>query len=328
MSGLHMIHLRVAAYAATDCSAVRRNSACMFTSTGLTVIGGFLVLGMAAHGAGETTAWDGETYVLSVGEMEILHDVNMDDTWSPAPDLVVRVSRYDPAVSREIHRLELANKGREERRRKVAPARDELRQQQRESARERVEPLTEQQAERLYLLLAEVGDICGKSRSVCRGCPEGADFETCHACAKCPQLELLQWRKSESERVPVPPLTEGQLRRLENLEEEAMMLDGEIGTTKEEVANLKRLIHGASREIETDRLIVDFTGRDVIRVHPDDELTISVWDDDVFNDDLYGQTIVTLDRTTLEHGTLDVSMLPNIKFVRLRFRRDEMASMP
>ena len=52
-----------------------------------------------------------------------------------------------------------------------------------------------------------------------------------------------------------------------------------------------------------------------------------MWDDDVFNDDLYGRATVTLDRATLGHGTLELSM-PNIKFVRLRFRRDEGASVP
>jgi len=101
----------------------------------------------------------------------------------------------------------------------------------------------------------------------------------------------------------------------------------EIGATDKEVMNLKRLIYGASRQIETDRLIVDFGDQDVIRAHPGDRITVSVWDNDVFNDDLYGRTTVTLDRETLERGTLDVSM-PNIRFVRLRFRRDDMASTP
>ena len=304
-----------------------RNNACTLMSLWSTLMGGCLVVGMAAHGADDTAVWDGETYVLSVGEMEILHDVNTDDTWSPAPDLVVRISRTDTEVSREIRRLEFANERREERRRKIKPARDELRKQREESARERVEPLTEEQAERLSTLLAEVGDTCAKSGTVCRSCPGGQDFQTCEACAKCPELELLQWRKSESERVPVPPLTERQLRRLENYEEEARTLDKETEAADKEVANLKRLIYGATREIETDRLIVDFRDRDVIRVHPGDRISVSVWDNDVFSDDLYGRAAVTLDRETLEHGTLDVSM-PNIRFVRLRFRRDEMVSMP
>ncbi|MDE0451687.1 MAG: hypothetical protein OXI90_07960 [Gammaproteobacteria bacterium] len=291
-----------------------------------TFVGGCLVLGVPAHGADDTTAWERETYVLSVGEMEILHDVNTDDTWSPAPDLVVRVSRSDPEVSRQIRRLEIANERREERRRKVASARDELREQREESARESVEPLTGEQTERLSTLLAEVGDTCEKSRAVCGGCPGEADFDTCQACAKCPELELLQWRQSESERVPIPPLTERQLQRLEDHEEEVLALVMEIEATEKEVTNLKRLIYGASRQIETHRLIVDFRDHDVIRVHPGDRITVSVWDNDVFNDDLYGRTTVTLDRATLERGTLDVSM-PNIKFVRLRFRRDETRSI-
>lgn len=288
-----------------------------------TLVGGCLVFGMAVYGADDTAAWDGETYMLSVGEMEILQDINTDDSWSPAPDLVVRIARTDPEVSREIRRLEIANGRREERRRKVKPAGDELRKQREESARERVEPLTGRQAELLSSLLADVGDICAKSLAFCGGCPGEPDFDTCHACAKCPELELLQWWKRESERVPVPPLTERQLQRLENYEEEVLTLDKEIQATKKKVANLRRLIFSASREIETGRLIVDFRGQDVIRVHPGDRVSVSVWDNDVFNDDLYGRATVTLDRAMLEQGTLDVSM-PNIKFVRLRFRWDEM----
>lgn len=292
-----------------------------------TVVVGCLAFGAAVYGAGDPAAWDGETYVLSVGEMEILQDINTDDSWSPAPDLVVRISRTDPEVSREIRRLEIANERRKERRQKVKPARDELRELREESARERVEPLTGQQTERLNTLLAEVGDTCVKSPDVCRDCPEGADFDTCKVCAKCPEVELLQWRKSESERVLVPPLTERQLRRLEDYEDEMRTLDKEIQATDKDVKNLKRLIHGTSREIETPRLVVDFRDEDVIRVHPGDRIRISVWDNDLFNDDLYGKATVTLDRATLEHGTLDVSM-PNIKFVRLRFRREEMALTP
>ena len=95
----------------------------------ISVIKGCLVLGISSHTAAATDAmaWDGETYVLSVRDMEILHDVNTDDRWSPAPDLVVRIARTDPEVSREIGRLEKTNDRRESRQRKVERARDETR---------------------------------------------------------------------------------------------------------------------------------------------------------------------------------------------------------
>ncbi len=293
----------------------------------ISVIKGCLVLGISSHTAAATDAmaWDGETYVLSVRDMEILHDVNTDDRWSPAPDLVVRIARTDPEVSREIGRLEKTNDRRESRQRKVERARDELVDQREKSAARRVEPLTETQMERLKALLAEVGYMCSKSQRVCRDCPGGAEFDTCYACAKCPELELLQWRKSESERVQVPPLTERQLRRLEDYEEEAGTLAEEIAATGREVASLRRLIFGSSRKIETSSRLVDFGDRDVIRVYPNDKINVSVWDDDVFNDDLYGRATAILDRATLEAGTLDVSMR-NIRFVRLKFRRDESTS--
>ncbi len=115
-----------AANAVTERSVtVRGSNACLLIVIWSTLIGGCLASGVAASDADETAAWDGETYVLSVGEMEILHEVNTDDTWSQA--------------------------------------RDELRKQQKESARERVERLTAQQAELLSTLLAEVGDTCVKA---------------------------------------------------------------------------------------------------------------------------------------------------------------------
>ena len=295
----------------------------------ISVINGFLVLGISSHAAAATDAMarDGETYVLTVRDMEILHDVDTDDRWSPAPDLVVRIGRTDPEVSREIGRLEKANDRRKARQRKVEQARDDLLDQREKSAEKPVEPLTDTQMERLKALLVEVGYMCSKSQSVCRRCPEEGDFDTCYACAKCPELELLQWRKSDSERFTVPPLTERQLRRLEDYEEEAGTLAEEIAATGREVASLRRLIFGSSRKIETSSRIVDFGDRDIIKIYPDDEIKVSVWDDDVFRDDLYGRATVTIDRATLERGTLDVSM-PNIKFVRLKFRRDESASVP
>ena len=137
---------------------------------------------------------------------------------------------------------------------------------------------------------------------------------------------MLQWRNGRSESFTVPPLTERQLRRLQDYEQEARTLAEEIAATERELANLRRLIFG-SRKIETSSRRVDFGGTDVIRIVPDDKIRVSVWDDDVFNDDLYGRAGVTLDRATLERGTLDVSM-PNIKFVQLQFRRDESASVP
>ena len=84
-------------------------------------------------------------------------------------------------------------------------------------------------------------------------------------------------------------MTEKQLRRLEDYEEELRTLAEEIAATNREVANLRQLLRGSSRTIETDWLIVDFGDRDVIKVHPDDEIKVSVWDDDFMNDDLYGR---------------------------------------
>ena len=280
---------------------------------------GCLAHAAVALGAADETVSGGGVYVLSVGQMEISHDVNADDSWSPAPDLVVCVARTDPEVSLRIGQLKAANVRRDARGRELRLARDRLRRQERESARPRVESLTDAQTERLEALLAEVGSLCSGSRGVCRECPGRWDFDTCLACTKCPELELLQSRKRESERVPVPPLTEGQLRQLEDHEDELGTLRSAIAAAEKEVIGLRGLILGSSREIETDRRTVDFGQRDVIEVHPDDKIDLSVWDNDLFRDDLYGRAALTLDDATLERGALDVSM-PNIEFVRLHFR--------
>lgn len=224
-----------------------------------------IVLGVVAPtvGASDAMAWDGKTYVLSVRDMEIVQDINTDDAWSPAADLVVRIARTDPEVRGDIQRLEDENDRLEARYQKVNYA-------------------------YFHFLAAS--------------------------------------RKSPTSRVE--SLTDAQIRvRLRKYARKARTLSKEIKATKTQVASLRGLILGSSAKIETPGHVVDFGDRDVIRVYPDDEIEVSVWDDDVFNDDLYGRATVTLDRATLGHGSLDVSM-PNIKFVRLKFRRDESATVP
>ncbi len=296
-----------------------RSHARALTGPALALVADSLFRGAVAYGASDAAALDGETYVLSVGRMEIAHDVDTDDSWSPAPDLVVCIARTDPEVRGRIQRLGVTKARLEARQRELKPARDRLRGQEEESARERVEPLTEAQTDRLGALVAEVGPLCSGSRGVCRECPGRWDFDTCYACTRCPELDLLQWRKNESERVAVAPLTERQRRQLDDYEEEIRTLGEAIGAAEKEMTELRGLILGSSQEIETDRRSVDFGDRDAIRVHAGDEIDVSVWDNDLFNDDLYGRAALTLDGATLKRGTLDVSM-PNIKSLRLHVR--------
>ena len=265
-----------------------------------------------------------EPFVLSVRYMVLAHDVNTDDTVSPNPDLFVLIARTDPAVAGDIRLLEGAKDRLRSRYRDVKRRLDRLRTQQAESEveLEAAEPLTGVQVERLTTLLLDVGSMCMSSRSPCRGCPEKLDFDTCYACAKCPELQLLQWRKDQSELVATAPLTEDELRLLNRLEEQASRLDGEVAAANQAATRLRRLIRGSSATVETPSRRVDFGDREVIKVYPGDEITVSVWDDDVFRDDLYGRATLILDRATLEGGTLDVSM-PNVEFVRLRFRPGE-----
>ena len=231
----------------------------------LTLIKGPLVLGIAvaAVDASDASGWDGDTYVLSVRDMEIAHDVNTDDWWSPAADLVVRIARTDPEVSGSIRKLEEANDRREARRQK--------------------------------------------------------------AVSRYTFLDINLGRKPTDR---VEPITDAQIRsRLRRYKREARTLSAEMAATKKQVANLRRLLSGSSVTIEMSSRVVDFGDGAVIRVYPDDEIEVSVWDDDFSNDDLYGRATVILDHATLEAGSLDVSM-PNIKFVGLKFRRDQSVTVP
>jgi len=105
----------------------------------------------------------------------------------------------------------------------------------------------------------------------------------------------------------------------------ARALTREIVAKSRQIDNLWRSILGSSEKVRTASRVVEFGGTDIIRVYPNDEIEVSVWDDDVRDDDLYGRATVVLDRATLEEGSLDVSM-PNVRFVRLKFRRDESES--
>ena len=106
-----------------------------------------IVLGVVAPtvGASDAMAWDGKTYVLSVRDMEIVQDINTDDAWSPAADLVVRIARTDPEVRGDIQRLEDENDRREARYQKVNYAYFHFLAASRKSPTSRVESLTDAQ---------------------------------------------------------------------------------------------------------------------------------------------------------------------------------------
>ena len=228
--------------------------------------------------ASDAVSQRAEPFVLSVRNMVLAHDVNTDDTMSPNPDLFVRIARTDPEVAGEIRRLEEVKDRLNSRYRDVKRRLDRLRTRQAESEveRETVEPLTGVQVERLTTLLLEVGSLCMSSRKPCRGCPEKLDFDTCYACAKCPELQLLQWKKDQSELVATAPLTEDELRLLNRLEEEASRLDSEVAAKDQAATRLRRLIRGSSATVETPSRRVDFGDREVIKVYPGDEITVSV----------------------------------------------------
>ena len=257
--------------------------------------------------------WDGKTYVLSVAEMQIAYDADPNES---TPDIVVRVVRSNPTLNDQIDRLE-SQTGRLRSQLKVA-AEEQAPLKIRLTPKE--PPLTATQTARLEALLLDVGLFCGTSpvrewTRDCRRCPEKPDFETCYRCAKCPELELLQRRKHYA-----APLSEEEGRYLQALEEKYRGVDDEYTETFQRLKTLRSESKGTTAQIRTAKHSVHFGDVPIVNVYADDEIDVSIWDEDPFSDDLYGRETVRLDQATLDGGTLDIRMR-NIEFVRLNFRR-------
>ena len=182
-------------------------------------------------------------------------------------------------------------------------------------------PLTQTQADRLAVLGAEEA-VCGVLRrdGACRGCSLYDETEPCPSCAKCEELKYLSARKAESEVEPGEPLTEEEARRLDSLERQTAELDEAISAASSERERLLETITGYTCAVETNLKVVNFGHeRELLKVFPDDVLEVAVLDDDVSEDDLYGQTLILAKCEILTAGELETRM-PNVRHVRLRFR--------
>ncbi len=258
-----------------------------------------------------------QPYIVSVAEVAVIrHRGN--DFWS-RPDLVVQVQRQDRAILNQTYRLknELYTL-----RKESAAVGARLRQldaKKKESEVTPGKPLTDVQLERLAGLVAAEAETCAKlSSGKCRACSPYDETEPCPQCAKCAELRYLKKRKVDSEVVPGEPLTEKESLEVDRLTQRQTKLKNTISDTQKELRRLYAAITGRTPSVETNMKVVNFGNRKLLTVFPGDILEISVWDDDIGDDDLYGKTVVALDRQMLDAGELRVSM-PNVQHVQLLF---------
>ena len=243
------------------------------------------------------------TYALSFSDMRVSHHVNQDE---PRPDLVVRVRRLDAELEARLNASNRSQRELESRQDTLVGAHGTLERRAGSGL-----ALTSEQRERLDTLRLDVSGFCAESGKICADCPEGLDFWTCARCAKCPELQLLEWHA---------PLTDDELLRMQELEGLISALSAQIAQVRTTASAMRSQLAGSSSKITTSSKSVRFAGVSVINVHPGDEVAISVWDVDPFFDELYGRTTLVLDRQTLEGGSL-VVQTGAVEHLRMGFLR-------
>ena len=243
------------------------------------------------------------TYALSFSDMRVSHHVDQDE---PRPDLYVHVRRLDAGLE--------ARRDASMRLRRELESRLDTHVGERSTLERRAgsgPALTPEQRERLDTLRLDVSGFCAGSGKICADCPAGLDFWTCARCAKCPELQLLEWHA---------PLTDDELQRRRELEGLISALGAQIVQIRTTASAMRSQLAGSSSTITTSSKSVRFADVPVINVHPGDEVVISVWDRDPFSSELYGRTTLVLDRQTLEGGSLVVRM-GAVEHLRMGFLR-------
>lgn len=258
-------------------------------------------------------------YTVSVGEIAVTHHA-ANDFWSE-PDLMVRVQRQDPLVLDRMYGLDIRIRELKMDERATSERLGHLQRKRKASEVVPGEPLSHAQAGRL----AELRDgesMCAELRQsrACSGCSPYDERAPCPGCARCAELKHLTERKSASEVVPGEPLTEEEVRDLDALTQRVDELKDSVARARAERTRLLDSITGYTHSIETGRTTVDFNhDRQLLEIFPGDALEVAVLDDDVGRDDVYGKTVIVVTRDVLDGEQLELRM-PNVRFVRLRFR--------
>ena len=256
-------------------------------------------------------------FFIAIGRV-VLKNHAGDDFFSD-PDIFVQVQRRDPDILHSIRLAEarLSTLGKQGR-----ATQEELRPlvvKQRNSEITPGEPLSQTRVRRLADLSRDLGNMCDDAakRRACRDCGRYDERPKCQECRDCDELRFLLELKSASELVPGPPLSPAEEERLRELKEASARISKDKQATTRDVQRLRDEITGKTHTVTTPGFTLDFGFRAIQEVFPKDELWISVYDDDLNEDDLYGSTALRLGDELLHGGDVTVAM-PNVRSLVLR----------
>ena len=88
--------------------------------------------------------------------------------------------------------------------------------------------------------------------------------------------------------------------------------------TNRAIRQLRNRIIGKTHTVTTPGLIIDYGFRSVLEVFLNDEVWVSVYDADIFQDDLYGSTTFHVRESMLKGDDVELSA-PNVSSIVVRF---------
>ena len=267
------------------------------------------------------TGIQGNGYFVSIGRVAL--DNHAGDDLLSEPDIYVQVQRRDPvvldAIRREEERLSVLNA----RRRALEKEMESLQAKKRQSEVVPGEPLSPTRLRRLAELTRVTEGACDGplADNACRKCERYDERQVCRQCEACKELRFLLEKKAESEVVPGAALDSMERERLRELEALVKRLAKDMGDTRSTARRLRKKITAKTHTVTTPGFHLDYGFRSILEVFPGDELWVSVYDEDLGEDDLYGSTVFRVPKGPMTQQEVELSM-PNVRSVILRLGRE------
>lgn len=273
----------------------------------------FLVAG-SASAAGKV---EGRRLFVAVGGVVLENHAGSD--FLSSPDIYVRVQRRDPVILSEIDDLDDRLSDLRSEHKIVKDELRLLRAKKKASEIEPGKPMSHARTKRLAELSADLGGSCDEpaSKTRCRDCGRYDERPFCSRCEACNELQFLLERKAGSEIAPRPPLTGPEERRLTELAEREKNLSDDIDRDRNRRRELYQSITGRTETITTPGYTLDYGFGPVQEVFPGDEVWVSVYDEDLDADDLYGSTAFRVGEDMLSGEDRTLSM-PNVRSAVVR----------
>ena len=256
-------------------------------------------------------------YFVAIGRVVLKNHAG--DDFLSDPDIFVQVQRRDPDILRLIRLAEERLSALREQERATQEELGPLLVKKRNSEITVGEPLSQTRVRRLTALSRNLESRCDdpSKRRACRDCSRYDERPKCQECRECDELRFLLGLKSASEVVPGPPLSPAEQDRLRALKEASTRISKRKKETNREVQRLRDEITGKTHTITTPGFTLDFGFQAIQEVFPGDEIWMSVFDDDIGEDDLYGSTVLHIGQEMLEGRDVTVAM-PNVRSLVLR----------